>query len=105
MATARDKALQEISKLSPETRKYLTAVAKKSDSMNQRSMGSGDQYTKGQVRASKNASKRVYKKPPARKAVAPASKSVPSSRPATSRAASKNAKSKYEINMEKILNR
>lgn len=58
MATARDKALQEISKLSPEARAYLTALAKKSNAMNQRSMGSGDEYVKGQVRASQGKPKR-----------------------------------------------
>ncbi len=110
MATARDKALQEIAKLSPETRKYLTSLAKKSGSMNQRSMGSGDEYTKGQVRASKGAPKRVYKKPPARKATKPATKSAASSsprmgRPSTSRASSKPATNKYSLNMDEILGR
>ena len=110
MATARDKALQEISKLSPEARRYLNTLAKKSNSMNQRSMGSGDEYTKGQIRASKGTSKRVYKKPPARKAAKPATKSAASSsprmgRPPTSRASSNSATNKYSLNMDQILGR
>ena len=91
MATARDKALQEISKLSPEARAYLTALAKKSNSMNQRSMGSGDEYVKGQIRASKGTPKRVQKAAP-KKAAGSASKSAAARGVATSRAATKPVK-------------
>lgn len=87
MASARDKALQEISKLSPEARAYLTALAKKSNAMNQRSMGSGDEYVKGQIRASKGTPKRVQKAAP-KKATGSASKSVAARGSSTSRAAS-----------------
>lgn len=83
-------------------RKYLAEVERKRQAMNRRSPGSGDEYVKGQIRAAKGSPKRITSKPTSKSV----SKSV--SKPAkkvTKSSVKKSGKSKYEINMDKLLGR
>lgn len=85
-------------------RKYLAEVERKRQSMNRRSPGSGDEYVKGQLRAAKGSPKRITSKPTSKSPSRSVSKSV--SKPAKKVAKSavkKSGKSKYEINMDKLL--
>lgn len=65
-------------------RKYLAEVERKRQSMNSRSPGSGDEYVKGQIRASKGTPKKATSKYTSSRAASKAA-AKPAATPAPSR--------------------